>query len=248
MFCLAPHQTRYVVPAGAVTVGPRRRACGARGAGRHRRDRGQRAVGRRAAGRRPDRGGRRRDGRLLRRRAARPDPRGRGSSWSTSTRPGRRRRGARRRVRRTRRRARATATSSCTPARPTAGLTRVAGPARRRGRGDRAELVRRPPGHAAARRGVPLPAPDDAREPGRHGRARPGAAAARYADRMALALRLLADPVFDALITREIRFADLPREMPRIAGEPSGAVRACHLRRGRPDGTGSCSASPSATT
>ena len=42
-----------------------------------------------------------------------------------------------------------------------------------------------------------------------------------YADRMALALRLLADPVFDALITREIRFADLPREMPRITGEPS---------------------------
>ena len=38
---------------------------------------------------------------------------------------------------------------------------------------------------------------------------------------MALALRLLADPVFDALVTREIRFEELPRVMPRLAGEPS---------------------------
>ena len=38
---------------------------------------------------------------------------------------------------------------------------------------------------------------------------------------MALALRLLADPVFDALITREVRFADLPQEMPWITSEPS---------------------------
>lgn len=42
-----------------------------------------------------------------------------------------------------------------------------------------------------------------------------------YGDRMALALRLLADPAFDALVTREVAFADLPREMPRITGEPS---------------------------
>ena len=42
-----------------------------------------------------------------------------------------------------------------------------------------------------------------------------------YGDRMALALRLLADPAFDALISREIAFAELPREMPRIIGEPS---------------------------
>jgi hypothetical protein len=42
-----------------------------------------------------------------------------------------------------------------------------------------------------------------------------------HADRMTLALRLLADPAFDALVTREIAFADLPREMPGIAGEPS---------------------------
>jgi 2-desacetyl-2-hydroxyethyl bacteriochlorophyllide A dehydrogenase len=66
-----------------------------------------------------------------------------------------------------------------------------------------------------------------------------------YADRMNLALRLLADPAFDALITREIRFADLPREMPRLAGEPSAlCVRVTYDE----EGTGSCFASPSVTT
>jgi threonine dehydrogenase-like Zn-dependent dehydrogenase len=42
-----------------------------------------------------------------------------------------------------------------------------------------------------------------------------------HGDRMALALALLADPAFDALVTREIAFADLPREMVTITGEPS---------------------------
>jgi threonine dehydrogenase-like Zn-dependent dehydrogenase len=43
-----------------------------------------------------------------------------------------------------------------------------------------------------------------------------------HADRLALALRLLAEPAFDALITSSCRFADLPRLMPRLAaGEPS---------------------------
>jgi hypothetical protein len=62
---------------------------------------------------------------------------------------------------------------------------------------------------------------------------------------MALALRLLADPVFDALITREIPFADLPREMPRLAGEPSAlCVRVTYDE----EGSRSCSPSPCATT
>jgi threonine dehydrogenase-like Zn-dependent dehydrogenase len=39
-----------------------------------------------------------------------------------------------------------------------------------------------------------------------------------HADRLALALRLLADPVFDALVTRECRFEELPVLMPRLAG------------------------------
>jgi threonine dehydrogenase-like Zn-dependent dehydrogenase len=42
------------------------------------------------------------------------------------------------------------------------------------------------------------------------------------ADRLALALRLLADPAFDALITDERYFEDLPQLMPLLAGgEPS---------------------------
>lgn len=41
-------------------------------------------------------------------------------------------------------------------------------------------------------------------------------------DRLALALRLLADPRFDALVTGEVPFDDLPRVMARLAdGEPS---------------------------
>jgi threonine dehydrogenase-like Zn-dependent dehydrogenase len=43
-----------------------------------------------------------------------------------------------------------------------------------------------------------------------------------YEDRMALALRLLANPAFDALITGESDFEDLPQVMTRVAeGEPS---------------------------
>ena len=41
-------------------------------------------------------------------------------------------------------------------------------------------------------------------------------------DRLALALRLLADPRFDALVTGEVAFDDLPEVMARLAdGEPS---------------------------
>ncbi|RNL72065.1 zinc-binding alcohol dehydrogenase [Streptomyces sp. I6] len=47
-----------------------------------------------------------------------------------------------------------------------------------------------------------------------------------YADRLALALELLADPVFDALITGECAFEELPSVMSRIAaGELPGL---CH--------------------
>jgi threonine dehydrogenase-like Zn-dependent dehydrogenase len=44
--------------------------------------------------------------------------------------------------------------------------------------------------------------------------------------RLDLALRLLAAPALDALITGEDRFADLPRTMARLAAEPGDAV--CH--------------------
>jgi threonine dehydrogenase-like Zn-dependent dehydrogenase len=39
-----------------------------------------------------------------------------------------------------------------------------------------------------------------------------------FRDRLTLALRLLADPVFDALVTDERRFEDLPRLMPDLTG------------------------------
>ncbi|MGN9917332.1 zinc-dependent alcohol dehydrogenase [Micromonospora palomenae] len=48
-----------------------------------------------------------------------------------------------------------------------------------------------------------------------------------YADRMALALELLADPVFDALLTGRSRFADLPDVLDRLAAGSLPAL--CHL-------------------
>jgi threonine dehydrogenase-like Zn-dependent dehydrogenase len=47
-----------------------------------------------------------------------------------------------------------------------------------------------------------------------------------FADRTALALDLLADPAFDALITGESAFEDLPSVMPRLASGEIGAM--CH--------------------
>ncbi|MBN0048653.1 zinc-binding alcohol dehydrogenase [Streptomyces actuosus] len=50
-----------------------------------------------------------------------------------------------------------------------------------------------------------------------------------YADRLALALGLLADPVFDALVTGESGFGELPAVLPKLA---SGAIPAlCHRIR-----------------
>ncbi|MBY8847742.1 zinc-binding alcohol dehydrogenase [Saccharothrix longispora] len=47
-----------------------------------------------------------------------------------------------------------------------------------------------------------------------------------YAERMALALELLADPAFDALITGESRFDELPDVLPRLASGELPAL--CH--------------------
>ena len=49
---------------------------------------------------------------------------------------------------------------------------------------------------------------------------------------MALALRLLADPAFDALVSREIAFADLPGAMADITGEPSALCVRVTYREG----------------
>ena len=77
----------------------------------------------------------------------------------------------------------------------------VAGPARARGHGARPELVRRRRGAAVARRRVPLRAAGHPRQPGRHGVAGPPRARGPPRDRLALALDLLRDPAFDALLT-----------------------------------------------
>ena len=50
-----------------------------------------------------------------------------------------------------------------------------------------------------------------------------------HADRMALALRLLEDPAFDALITGESPFDELPQVLPRLAGGELPAL--CHRIR-----------------
>jgi hypothetical protein len=45
--------------------------------------------------------------------------------------------------------------------------------------------------------------------------------------RLALALDLLADPLFDALLTGSSAFAALPATMQRLAGAPDGTL--CHV-------------------
>ncbi|MCW8384619.1 zinc-dependent alcohol dehydrogenase [Streptomyces justiciae] len=57
----------------------------------------------------------------------------------------------------------------------------------------------------------------------------PARAGRTYADRLALALELLADPALDTLITGESRFEELPEVMPRLA---TGEIPAlCHRIR-----------------
>jgi hypothetical protein len=47
-----------------------------------------------------------------------------------------------------------------------------------------------------------------------------------HADRLALAMELLADPAYDALITGECRFDELPEVLPRLASGELPAL--CH--------------------
>lgn len=55
-----------------------------------------------------------------------------------------------------------------------------------------------------------------------------------FADRLALALELLADPAFDALITGECDFEELPEVLARLASGELPAL--CHLVNYRPEG------------
>ena len=221
VFCLHPHQTRYVVPATAVTPVPddvppgRAVLAGTVETAVNALWDAAPLVGDRiavvgagwwaAAWPRSS-----------------PGSPGRGSSWSTSTRPGRR---SRRRSASASPRPPtppATAISSCTPAPPTQGLARSLELLAAEGEvielswyGDRPGRV--PLGEAFHSRRLTVRA-------SQVGTVSPRRARRSYADRMALALRLLADPRFDALVTGECRFAELPALMPRLtAGEPPRA-------------------------
>src|SRR5918995_1741432 len=88
----------------------------------------------------------------------------------------------------------------------------LARPARARGHGARAQLVRRCRGAALAGRRVPRGPPWAARRTG--------------ADRLALALDLLRDPAFDLVVTGESRFDELPGVMARLAAGSLSAL--CH--------------------
>ncbi|HTZ79670.1 MAG TPA: zinc-binding alcohol dehydrogenase [Stellaceae bacterium] len=59
--------------------------------------------------------------------------------------------------------------------------------------------------------------------------AAPRRARRSHRDRMALALALLAEPCFDRLLSGESAFADLPATMARLAQAPDGAL--CHVIR-----------------
>ena len=225
VFCLYPHQTAYVVPAGAVigrAGGSPARPRRARG---YRRDRRQCALGRRAARRRPGRGRRRRNGRLLRRTTASPVSGRAGHTRGHRCRP---RETSRRRSASTspsRTTLPAAATSSCTRARPQRGSSArstcspprapsstSAGTATPRF-GSRWEGRSTPAASASARaRSAPSP--------------RPAPRGARRADRLALALELLRDPAFDALLTGESHFDELPEVMARLAAGSLPAL--CH--------------------
>ena len=204
---------------------PGRGAGRAGGAGGRGGDRGERAVGRRPAGRRPDRGDRRRDGRLLRGPAAVRVARRAGRSSSTPTRPGT---GSPPRSGWPFRTPEA-ADDDCdlvlhVSANP-AGLARALQLVGDEGKvielswyGDRSVAV--PLGEAFhARRLTIRSSQVGAVSPARRARR-------SHADRMAVALELLADPAFDALITGESAFAELPEIMPRLASGELPAL--CH--------------------
>ena len=213
---------------------PRRRAAGAGGAGGHRRDRGQRAVGRRAAGRRPGHRRRRRDGRAAASRACSPAcPASQvtlvdvdsdraevaaalGVDFALAG-------GG----------SRAAATWWCTPAPRPPGCSSRWTCLRPRAR-DRAELVRRQRG-ARCRSAARSTRAGWRSGPARWARCPPARRGRRTtADRLALALDLLRDPAFDALLTGASPLRGAAARSWR--GSPTGSLPAlCHtdqLRQG----------------
>ena len=98
---------------------------------------------------------------------------------------------------------------------------------------DRAQLVRRPPGRAV-RSAVPSTPAGWRSAPARSASCPRPSAGAATADRLALALDLLRDPAFDALITGESPFDELPEVMARLAAGELPAL--CHTDPLRPTG------------
>ena len=225
VFCLYPHQTAYVVPAGAVTVVPDDVPPARAVLGGHRRDRRQRPVGRRTTARRSGHRCRRRDGRVLRGAPAEPVPGGARHAGGHRPRPGRCRGSTRRRLRAARRR-RGRPRPRRARQRDVRRATAVARPARAGGHRDRPQLVRRPARSACrwAGRFTPVASRIRSSQVGTVSPARSGRRTT--ADRVALALDLLRDPAFDALVTGESRFCELPDVMARLAAGSLPAL--CH--------------------
>ena len=140
--------------------------------------------------------------------------------------PGRRRSRARRRLRAARRRRRRSRPGRARQ-RDVGRAPAVARPARARGHGHRPELVRRQRGPAVARGRVPL-ASARRSAPARSARSRRPAAARRThaPSGCALAIELLRDDAFDALLTGQSRFEELPDVMSRLAAGSLPAL--CH--------------------
>ena len=225
VFCLYPHQTAYVVPARRRIRRARGRPARSGRARRHGRDRRQRAVGCRPGSRRPGRRRGRRDGRLLCRPAAAAATRPCASLSSTSipAAPKSRQRSASTSPCRTTRRA--ISTSSCTRARrPRASSARSTCSARRARSSISAGTATPRFGCRWAERSTPAVSPSARARSASSPRLAPHAA--RAADRLALALELLRDPAFDALLTGESRFDELPDVMARLAAGSLPAL--CH--------------------
>ena len=210
--------------------GPRRRPARARGAGRHRRDRGQRPLGR--AGRSSATGSRSSapGWSAAAWRACSPripgvqvtlvdvDPTRADVAAALGV-----------RVRAPGRRARSARTSSCTPAPPRPGCSARSTCWSPEGDGGRAELVRRHRG-AALRSGGRFHSDRLSIRSSQVGTvATPRRGRRTTEERMALALELLRDPAFDALLTGTSRFEELPDVMPQLASGKLAAL--CHTDR-----------------
>ena len=82
--------------------------------------------------------------------------------------------------------------------------------------------------HARPGRRLPLAAPDDPGQPGRAGGRLATGTRGRPAERLALALDLLRDDAFDALLTGESAFAELPAVMTGLTSGRPRCRALCH--------------------